>query len=229
MKKILFSLFALGLSLSTFAQINTFTQQADSDADSKAILDEMRAKYTAYKSIEVDFTLTIDIPEQDPEIQNGTISQRGDAYNMALETQRIISDGTTLWYHVITNNEVQINTVDPEEEEDEDDMLSPKNFLKFYDSENFICAPVINGVEDGVNVRWIELKPTDADAEYFKMRLSLDARKPELREIKAFSRDGSRYTFKLNKLISNKIFKDSHFTFDASKFPGIRMEDLRID
>ena len=108
-------------------------------------------------------------------------------------------------------------------------MLSPNNFLKFYDSENFICAPAISGKENGASVRWIELKPTDSEAEYFKLRLSIDAKKPELRQIKAFSRDGSRYTFKLNKLTPNKAFDKSLFAFDSSKFPGIQVEDLRMD
>lgn len=228
MKKILICLLALSFNIAAFAQTNTFTQTIDSDAESKAILTKMKNLYTSYESIEAAFTLTIDIPDQDPEIQNGTISQQGDAYHLALETQEIISDGKTLWYHVITNNEVQINTVDPDEEED-DEILSPRNFLKFYDAENFICAPVINGTENGKNVRWIELKPTDKEAEYFKMRLSLDAKKPEINQIKAFSRDGSRYTFKLNNLVPNKTFNDSHFSFDTSKFPGIQVEDLRLD
>ena len=226
MKKILFSLIAICMTCALFAQDNTFVQVSDSDKASNDILNKMKANYNAFKSIEADFTLTIEIPEQDPEIQEGTISQQGEAYNLALASQAIISDGKTLWYHVISNNEVQINDVDPDIEEE---MLSPKNFLKFYDTENFICAPVIAGKENGASVRWIELKPTDSEAEYFKLRLSIDTKKPELRQIKAFSRDGSRYTFKLNKLTPNKAFDKSLFAFDSSKFPGIQVEDLRMD
>ncbi len=226
MKNILFSLIAICMTCTLFAQNNTFVQTEDSDKASNAILNEMKANYNAFKSIEADFTLTIEIPEQDPEIQKGTISQQGEAYNLVLESQAIISNGKTLWYHVISNNEVQINDVDPDMD---DGMLSPNNFLKFYDPENFICAPVIAGKENGSSVRWIELKPTDPEAEYFKLRLSIDVKKPELRQIKAFSSDGSRYTFQLNKLTPNKAFDKSLFAFDSSKFPGIQVEDLRMD
>ena len=228
MKKILFCLLALGLSWINYAQTNTFSQTVDSDPESHAILTEMKEKYTAYNSVEVAFTLTIEIPEQDNEVQEGSISQKGDAYRLALESQSIISDGETLWYHVISNNEVQINDVEEDEDEGEEAMLSPNNFLKFYDAKNFICAPVFNGVENGKDVRWIELKPIDSEAEYFKLRISLDAKKSELQQIKAFSRDGSRFTFKLNKLTPNKTFNKSDFTFDTKKYPGIRIEDLRI-
>ena len=78
MKKILFSLIAICITSTVFAQDNTFVQTSDSDKASNAILNEMKANYNAYKSIEADFTLTIEIPEQDPEVQEGTISQQGD-------------------------------------------------------------------------------------------------------------------------------------------------------
>ena len=62
----------------------------------KKLLDQLQKKYTSYNTIEADFTLTIEIPEEDEEIQKGTIIQNGEKYRLDIEGQCIVSDGTTL-------------------------------------------------------------------------------------------------------------------------------------
>ena len=59
--------------------------------------------------------------------------------------------------------------------------------------------------------------------------ITLDIKKNELRNIKAFSRDGSRYTLLIEKLTPNKTFGAETFKFDATKYPGVEMEDLRVE
>lgn len=226
MKKILVLAVALISTLSSFAQTN-FTSVEDSDPQSQAILEELKKQYESYKSVEAQFTLNIQIPEEDLIVQKGTISQLGEKYHLSTEGQTIISDGKTLWYYVRNNNEVQINSVDPDEENE--DMLSPQNFLKFYEKNAFICAPIISGRENNESVRWIELKPTDTDTEYFKLRLSIANKSTDLLRIKAFSKDGSRYTLELDKLSPNKTYSDTHFTFNKADYPNVRVEDLRLD
>jgi hypothetical protein len=47
--------------------------------------------------------------------------------------------------------------------------------------------------------------------------------------MKVFAKDGSRYTLKVNEIKPNKNYGPETFVFDASKYPGIHVEDLRID
>lgn len=226
MKKICLFILTLSCHLGLMAQSN-FTSAQDSDPESIQLLEQLKKQYDSYQSVEADFTLNIEIPEEDNIIQKGTISQQGNQYRLEMEDQAIISDGTTLWYHVISNNEVQINTIDPEDEEDE--LLSPQNFLQIYEKNEFICAPIMTAKENKQSVRWVELKPLDEDAEYFKLRLSLDIKKAELLRIKAFSKDGSRYTLELNALRPDQTYNKDHFSFNIDQYPDIHVEDLRID
>ena len=226
MKNLLVLIAFLGIQSGILAQ-NNFTKQQDSDPEAQALLDKLKKEYTSYQSVEADFTLNIEIPEEEEIIQKGTISQEGDKYRLEMKDQAIISDGKTLWYHVINNNEVQINTVDPDE--DDDEMLSPQNFLKFYEKNAFICAPIITGKEANQSVRWVELKPLDEDTEYFKLRMSIASKKAKLLRIKAFAKDGSRYTLNLDALRPNKKYSKDHFSFNIKAYPNITVEDLRID
>jgi Outer membrane lipoprotein-sorting protein len=226
MKKTILFLLILSCQFGLNAQ-NNFSTAQDSDPEAQNLLDQLKTQYDAYQSIEADFTLRIEIPEEEDIIQKGSITQQGEKYRLKMEDQAIISDGKTLWYHVITNNEVQINTIDPEDEDEE--MLSPQNFLKVYEKNAFVCAPIMSAKENNQSVRWVELKPLAEDAEYFKLRLSLDNKKTELLQIKAFSKDGSRYTLALDGLRPNKTYKKDHFSFNVAQYPGIYVEDLRID
>ncbi len=226
MKQIIF-LLALTFSIFATAQTNEFSTAKDSDPGATKVLEAMKNQYLGYNSVEAAFTLTIELPEEDAEIQKGTIQQQGDRYNLTMNDQHIVSDGKLLWYHQISSKLVQINNVDPDE--DSEELFSPQNFLKFYEDGKFVAAPITVAKEDGKAVRWIELKPVDTDSEYFKFRIALDIKKNDLQSIKAFSRDGSRYTLKIDQLTPNKKFTDKTFTFDAKDYPGVDVEDLRVD
>jgi hypothetical protein len=46
--------------------------------------------------------------------------------------------------------------------------------------------------------------------------------------VKAFAKDGSRYTFTITRLSPNKAIPATQFTFDTNQFKGVRVEDLRM-
>lgn len=208
----------------TFAQTKQYTASNQSDPEAKSLLDKVQAKYKAYKTIQADFTLTIEIPEEPVEVQKGKFMQEGEKYRLEAETQTMVSDGETLWLYMKNSEEVQINDV-----EEEEDMLSPKNFLKFYESEEFVYVLINEFPENGVVVQQIEFKPIDKDSEYHKVRLTLNKKNNEVMRIKAFSKDGSRFTFGLGKLVANPTLPASTFKFQQSECPDCHYEDLRMD
>ena len=216
--------------LLTFCFVNiSFAQVSEtSDPAAKAILEKLRNKYEAYKTVEADFQLIIEIPEEDKEVQVGNLAQDGDKYKLDLDNQAIYSDGKTLWLYLKSNNEVQINSVEDFEEDDED-FLSPKDLLRIYEKEDFIYGLTNEGIEKGVAIQQIEFKPTDKDSEYAKMRLTIDKKKNQIMRVKAFAVDGARYTMDVKKFKPNLAYKATDFIFDAKKYPGIHVEDLRID
>ena len=223
MKKLLFALlFALPVGL--MAQAPAPAEKNDPQA--KKVLDKIRKKYEAYKTLEATFSLTIELPNQPKEVQKGTISQDGDKFRLLMDDQIIVSDGKTTWVYVKKNNEVQINTADPAGTES--GFLTPKDLLRRYQKGDFLYTISEKTKEGGKLLTQIEFKPKDKNSEYSKLRLAVDEKTQSIQSIRAFAKDGGRYTFAISKLTPNKAFGAGEFTFDTKKYPGVKVEDLRM-
>jgi len=218
MKNIILYLCLLSFSINGIAQ-------ESSDPATKAILEAMKVKVEGYENIVADFSLTIAFPEEDPEVQKGKLKLSGDQYHLNMGPQTIISDGKTLWFYLKSRNEVQINDY---EENENGDILSPKDLFKIFEKDDYIYALVFEGVEKGKTIQKIEFKPTDPDSEYSKMRMTLDKNRKELMRVKAFGKDGSRYTLNLDSFKVNENLAENTFKFNEADFPGVQVEDLRF-
>jgi outer membrane lipoprotein-sorting protein len=203
-----------------------FTKAGDSDPAAKAILEKMRKKYEAYQTIEAEFTVEMEVPEQPVNKQKGKLQQQGDKYRLLMGDRTLVSDGKSVWLHLPKNNEVQINDV---EEDEETGITSPKDLLQAYEWKNYVYGLTGEFTENGKPVQQIEFKPLAKDSDYSKIRLTLDKKTSDVVSIKSFSKDGSRYTLVVDKLTPNKSLPASTFTFSKSECPGCTFEDLRID
>jgi len=198
---------------------------AQNDPAAKKILDQMKSDFDSHQSTEIDFALIIEIPEQAAETQNGSIIQSGDKYQINLDQQSIYCDGTSVWIHLKDNNEVQITDYDGD---DSGEILSPRDIMKVYESGEYEYVLMGEFKEGGKPVKQIEFIPKDKDSEYFKMRMTIHTKSNQLKRVKVFAKDGSRFTMEVNNISFDKKYEASTFTFDASKFPGVHMEDLRF-
>ena len=226
MKQLIFCIaFLAAVGVATAQNAPVGIEEA-SDPRATKILNSIKAKYDSYKTMEARFTLTIELPESPPEIQKGMIVQKGEKYWLDMGEQAVICDGKYLWLHLKRQNEVQINDL---EEQEDLEMISPKDLLKIYESNQFIYALTNETFVKGKAVQEIEFKPIDKDSDYTKMRLTLEKKSQQVDHLKVFARDGSRYTLKFDQLTPNKSYADDYFVFDSSKYPGISVEDLRID
>jgi len=212
--------------MSASAQGNQLLSAADNNPKATKILDKIRADFESYKSMEAEFDLVIALPEQPEEVQKGKVIQQGGKYLVDLDQQAIYSDGTAVWLHLKKNNEVQIN--DPDLGEGTD-VLSPKDMMRIYESGDYAYDITGEQMIAGVKHTVIDFKPLDPDSEYFKITLLVDKANNKMAEMKVFSKDGSRYTLKINNIVGNKEYNEGIFTFDESKYPDIYIEDLRID
>jgi len=222
-KSIYVLLFCLATSLG-FGQKMVSTE--DNDPAAKKILDKLKAEYDSYNSMEVNFKLVLELPQQEAEIQNGLVIQQGDNYKLELDDRAIYSNGEIVVLHVKKNNEAQITDAEMDEESN---MMSPKDMLQLYESGEFVYAITAEPLLDGKKTTQIEFKPLDRDSEFSKMALYVDKKTTKMAQMKVFSKDGSRYTLKINDITANKKYSPDTFIFDESKYPGIHVEDLRID
>jgi len=226
MQKFLIFTIAMLFAACGMTQNSQFTKPEDSDSAATAILEKVRQKYEAYKTLEVNFSLDLEIPERPKETQKGRMIQQGEKYRLELASQTVVSDGVTIWFYLKNNEEVQINCV----EEDEDEgVMSPKDLFRIYKSKSFVYTLINEYSEKGKLVQQIDFKPLDKDSEYSKMQLTLEKKSATILRIKAFSKDGSRYTLFMGKLIPNKEVPASTFSFEKSECPDCHYEDLRID
>ena len=195
------------------------------DPEARKILQKLSKEYDSYTSMEVTFDLILDLPDQQPETQQGKVIQKGDKYLLDLHDQAIYCDGNFVWLHLKDNNEVQINDID---EDAEESFLTPKDMMTIYESEKYEYAITGTEKKGKTSLSLIEFKPLDPDSEYSKLRISVDTRNNKMDQMVVFSKDGSRYTLKIKKVLSDLAYSDTIFKFDKSKFPGIHVEDLRL-
>lgn len=207
------------------AQTNQYLSGKDSDPEAVALLNKLKVKYEGFENMKMDFSLEIEIPEEDMIVQKGLIYQQDKQFHLDFEQQSVTSNGDNVWIHLKNNNEVQIHSASTLEEEDS--FMSPQNLLKLYESDAFIFAISDEIKQAGKIVALIECKPIDEDSEFSKLRMTVDTKNLNMVSVKAFSKDGSRYTFVNNNLASNVSIPAGTFEFDASKFPDIYVEDMR--
>jgi outer membrane lipoprotein-sorting protein len=219
-KKILLSV--IGSICLTFV----FAQQAnDSDPQARKTLENLKKEYDTYSSLEINFDLILDLPDQAPEQQKGKVIQAGEKYKLELDAQAVYCDGKTVWVHLKDNNEVQINDV---EETEDDSFLTPTDMLKIYESEDFYYAITDSSSKGKKTFQTIEFKPLEDNSEYSKMRIIVNTTDRKIKIMEIFSKDGSKYKLEVKNFLTNKQFPGQLFVFDANKFPGIHVEDLRF-
>lgn len=198
-----------------------------SDPEAKAVLEKMRSKYEAYGTLEAEFSLEIEVPQQPTQTQKGSLINQGEKYRLKFNDRTMVCDGKSVWLYIPKNKQVQINDMD--EDADEGSISSPQDLLKAYAWKDYIYAITNEFSENGRVVQQIEFKPTTKANDYSKVRLTLDKKTLEVVSIKSFAKDGSRYTLTINKLTPNKTVPASTFTFAKSECPDCKFEDLRID
>lgn len=200
--------------------------QSIHDPVAQQVIKDLRAKYEAYSSLEAGFDLDITYKQGEVDHQEGTLIQQGDQFKMDATTQAIYCDGNSVWMHLKSSKEVQINDYDAEEEVAN---FSPNSILALYDNGEYEYAITNEYMKAGILVQQIEFKPLDEDSEYSKIRLSVDKKKQELQGFELFSKDGTKVSLKIKSLIVDKTYANNIFVFSKYENPNVHIEDLRID
>lgn len=224
-RKLFLSLLSLFfLTQLTYAQA-TAVKGETSDPKAKAILDKVKKQYEAYNTLETNFTLTLKLAEQTKEdVQKGKMFQEKDKYRIELGKQLIISDGKIVWQKV--DNNVQIKNAS---DKSSSEVLSIKDMMGVYDKK-FIWG-IMGETTEGWSKKAITVvgKPTDRRNEYSKIHITIDVKTNQVVSITAFGKDQSRYKLGMESPITNKQYAANHFTFDKSKYPNVKVVDLRED
>lgn len=203
------------LILSTLASI-VFAQKSDPKA--VTLLEEVSAKAKASKSIKVEFLYSMENKKAKiNEEKSGTLLLSGDKYRMTVAGQTVICDGKTLWTWIKESNEVQINTL-----EEKDDAMTPSKLLTSYNA-NF-KSKLLKSEEAGIES--VELIP-NASKTFTKAILGIDKVKKQVSSFRLFDKSGNTFTYKIKSYQSDAPVTGSDFSFDAKKYPGVEVIDMR--
>jgi outer membrane lipoprotein carrier protein len=214
MKKSLFAIALLFFGKLTIAQ--TY------DPKALEVLDAMSKKYKSIPAFEanISYTLTNDVDKVNEEYK-GRITVKGDKYRLVLPEQEVINNGTTMWTYLPEAKEVNIDTYDPNS-----DDINPSKIYETY-KKGYKYLYIQDKTENGVMCDEIDLVPEKKDSQYFKVKMFIAKKDKSIQSFTLFDRGGNRLKYTLSKFNASANIPDSFFTFDAKKYPGVEVIDLR--
>ncbi|MBO9151402.1 outer membrane lipoprotein carrier protein LolA [Chitinophaga sp. GCM10012297] len=219
-KTVLTGLIICGMVIGANAQTGS---AGKNDPKAKVVLDGVSKKFKSLKSVIANFVLKVEGANNSVnDTKKGSVYVKGPKYKVIMDGQEIISDNKTSWTYAKDVNEVTISNVD----QSNSSMTPAKIFTNFYDND-FLYR--LNGetTEKGKVLQNIELTPTDKSKNFFKVLVDVDKKNQTLARMKVFEKNGNRYTYEILNFQPNGAVKDDLFTFDAKKYPGVEVVDLR--
>lgn len=219
MKKLFFVFVCIASCLFSTAQ--TTDNKKTTDKKASEILNALTTKTKSYSNIKIDFAYVMENKtEKINESKKGTILVAGEKYRLDIAGQTVICDGKTTWTYIKDANEVQINSI-----EGNDDALTPNKLLTSY-NEQYRSKLVREATENGVLVQVIDLFPKEGKS-FFKVRLVIDKAKTQILSSTIFDKNGSTFAYQVNKFQTNLSIDASKFTFKEKDFPGVEVIDMR--
>ena len=208
------------------ASVISFTSigfsQGTKDPKAQEILNGTSAKYKSMKSLSASFKIVSqDQKAKTTDTQTGNLIVKGDKYKLSLKGQEVIGDGKTVWTYLKESNEVQIN-----EASEKTDGISPTSIFTIYEK-GFSTKYMGEKTEGTKTVQQIELVPDDSKKTYFKIQISIDKKDKVINNAKIFNKNGTNFIYTIEQFKMNADAPESLFTFDATKYPGVEVVDLR--
>jgi outer membrane lipoprotein-sorting protein len=214
--------FLAGFSLT--AQQKQYLTTKDSDKEAIQLFNKSKAILKNALTIDIQYTMTLQYPDAEPQMINGKAKQKGKMYFIDSGDHNIYCDGEKLVVWHRTQNIAQINDIDESE-----GIMTPEGLLRAYDEKKYIFMLAESLNRKGNRFQKIILKPESRRSEYTKIEVFIDEKTSLPDEIKLFMKDGSRSFLKINAIQLNQKMKNNVFIFDPAAHSGVSVEDLRID
>ena len=196
----------------------TFSGFAQNDKKATAILDEVSVKTKLYKTIKIEFTYAMDnVKEKIHDKFKGSLLSKGDKYKLTAAGQDVISDGKTMWTYLKEAKEVQINNAG-----EDDDSFTPTKLLSGYGKDY-----KSKFIEEKGNDQVIELYPLKKGKTFTKVQLTIDKSKKQISKFVIYDRNGSTFSYIVDKFIADQPIADNVFSFNKAEHPGVEINDMR--
>ncbi len=202
------------LSLILLFAISSFAQ---TDNKAQAILKDVADATKKHNTIRIEFTYKMENTAQKiNDSYKGVLVSKGDKYKLTVSGQDVISDGKTVWTFLKDANEVQVNNSG-----EDADAITPNNLLTSY-TKNF--KPKL--IKETSTEQIIELTPVQKK-NFNKVKVIIDKNKKMINTLSIYDKNGSVYSYIVNKMDVNQNFYDNMFTFKTADHPGVEVIDMR--
>ncbi len=219
MKKFLFSVTALTFSVVVLAQGKATTN----DPAAKKLLDAVSAKFKTFKTVQASFSYKVEnAAGKALSTKTGTILMKGTSYKLTFNGLEVFCNGTTVWSYDKAAKEVTVNNLDVS-----GGTITPqKLFSNFYDKDFY---SLLNGEKKvgSKTVQEVQMTPVDKSKNFHTVYLQVDKAAQTIYSTKVLEKDGTKYTYTVTSMKTNVPATDAMFGFDAKKYPGVTVEDLR--
>ncbi len=195
------------------------------DKQAQAILDEMSSKYRKISAYRAKFKYELrNNTNGKVETMEGTITVKGNKYHLKLNSQEIFNNEKTTWTYIPDEKEVVVS------KSDDNEALSPSKIYQIYRSGfkyaffgeekvgNALCYVIVLEPEDGSRKKY-----NFVQCRLFIDKVSKTLKRWEITEIGNLSKT----TVTINDFVVDNKIKDAEFVFDKTKYPGVRIEELR--
>ncbi len=194
---------------------------AQDDTKVKTILNGVGTTMKSYTSMKIEFTYTmVNTKTKVNESKSGVIQIKGAKYHLEIGGQIVFCDGSTVWTYLKDENEVNINNVSTQ-----DDAINPTSILNNYII-NFKPKWIKDVIEGGKTIAVIDMTPIKGKS-YYKVRLNIDKTAKQITSTIVYDKNGSTYTYKVNKFTTNIAMPDAIFTFNKAEHTGVEENDMR--
>lgn len=195
---------------------------AQYDPKALEILEAMSKKYKAIANFEASLaTFMTNETEGVKEEVKGKITVKGEKFRLLLDDQEIINNGTTVWTYLPSAKEVNIDNFDPNS-----DDINPVKIFDIY-KKGFKYLFLGEKTEAGQVYEEIDLVPEKKNAQYFKIKMMIAKKDKSIQSWTMFDKSGNRYKYVITKFTPNLKIDDTFFNFDARKYPGVEVIDVR--
>ena len=192
--------------------------QATIDSRAEAILTTMSKKYEDLKSYKAAFSFATEGGRR----AKGDVTVKGDKFRLKMAGQEVFNDGKTMATYAKETNEVTLQDYDPAEIGD----LNPTQIFTAY-KKNHKYRFLKESKEGGQTYETVELVPTSNYDKYAKVQIKVNKADKSIKNWDILMSNGQHVMYAIDSFQPNVSVPDSHFAFDAKKYPGVEVVDLR--
>ncbi len=194
-----------------------------SDPEAKKVLDAVSAKFKTFKAVKAVFIYKIENGSGKVQgTKKGTVFMKGVKYRVSITGQEIFCDGKNVWTYDKSANEVQVSDF----EASASTITPQKLFTNFYDKD-FLYKLNAERKQGAVTLQQVELTPVDKTKPFFKVLVDVNKASKIITNTQVFEKNGNRYTYTVSSISTSAAVTDDTFIFDAKKYPGVEVIDLR--